>query len=304
MTGNLDLRLTMHNSTDLHTFSTQASQVAEQLRLPLRSQVWKGLSGEFRGAGVGSSMDFQDHRSYVPGDDPRHINWQAYARTGQYTMKLYREEVRPVIDLFIDVSDSMFFIPLKAERTAQLVYFLTHSALRAGASLRSTLIRGDQIKTVSSESILGHQWIQEGQALTPTDPAQPPAMERAPVRPNAIRVLVSDLLFEASPTPIVRALTDRQGSGLIFAPTLKSESDPEWEGNCDFIDAEKKSKHPHRISSQILERYRAAYKTHFQLWHDSAIRHRTLLTRIPAEGELHKVLTQTALQQGALERTK
>ncbi|MFN9663179.1 MAG: DUF58 domain-containing protein, partial [Akkermansiaceae bacterium] len=26
-------------------------------------------------------MDFQDHRSYSPGDDPRHINWQAYART-------------------------------------------------------------------------------------------------------------------------------------------------------------------------------------------------------------------------------
>jgi len=294
----------MQFSTDFHTLSSQASQVAEQLRLPLRSQVWKGLSGEFRGAGVGSSMDFQDHRTYVPGDDPRHINWQAYARTGQYTMKLYREEVRPVIDLFIDMSDSMFFDPLKADRSAQLVYFLTHSALRAGASLRSTLIRGNEIKGIPSESILSHKWIDEGLALKPSDPACPPAMDRAPIRPNAIRVLVSDLLFEATPAPIVRALTDRQGSGLIFSPTLRSESEPEWEGNCDFIDAEKKSKHPHRINSQILERYKSAYKTHFQLWYDSAIRHRTLITRVPAEGELHKVLTQTALQQGALERTK
>ncbi|MEJ6642028.1 MAG: DUF58 domain-containing protein [Akkermansiaceae bacterium] len=40
---------------------------------------------------MGSALYFQDHRAYSPGDDPRHINWQAYARTGQYTMKLYRE---------------------------------------------------------------------------------------------------------------------------------------------------------------------------------------------------------------------
>ena len=49
----------------------------------------------FSGSGTGSSLDFQDHRAYSPGDDPRHINWQAYARTGSYTMKLFREEVRP-----------------------------------------------------------------------------------------------------------------------------------------------------------------------------------------------------------------
>lgn len=86
---------------------TRSSTCANRLRLPLRSKVWRGGSGDFAGAGTGSSMDFQDHRNYVPGDDPRHINWQAYARTGQYTMKLYREEVRPVIDLICDVSPSM-----------------------------------------------------------------------------------------------------------------------------------------------------------------------------------------------------
>ncbi|HAT20298.1 MAG TPA: hypothetical protein DCS85_09105, partial [Verrucomicrobiales bacterium] len=97
-----------------------ASVCAEKLRLPLRSRVWKGQAGEFLGAGVGSSLDFQDHRSYAPGDDPRHINWQAYARTGHYTMKLYREEVRPVVDLVFDVSESMFFEPAKARRSCEL----------------------------------------------------------------------------------------------------------------------------------------------------------------------------------------
>ena len=85
-------------------------QCSERVTLPLREHVWKGQSGEFVGAGTGSSMDFQDHRNYIPGDDPRHINWQAYARSGNYTMKQYREEVRPTIDLILDISPSMFLI--------------------------------------------------------------------------------------------------------------------------------------------------------------------------------------------------
>src|SRR5690606_38681434 len=109
---------------DLTRCHSHALAAAARHRLPLRSRVWKGHAGEFQGAGVGSSLDFQDHRSYVPGDDPRHINWQAYARTGQYTMKLYREEVRPLVDVVLDASDSMFFEPAKAARTAELFYFV------------------------------------------------------------------------------------------------------------------------------------------------------------------------------------
>ena len=103
---------------ELTRYHATALAAAGRLRLPLRSRVWKGQAGEFQGAGVGSSLDFQDHRTYVPGDDPRHINWQAYARTGQYTMKLYREEVRPVVDVVLDASESMFFDPQKAQRAA------------------------------------------------------------------------------------------------------------------------------------------------------------------------------------------
>ena len=121
---------------------SRSSTCASRLRLPLRSKVWRGGSGDFSGAGTGSSMDFQDHRNYAPGDDPRHINWQAYARTGQYTMKLYREEVRPVVDLICDVSPSMFLDETKSARTAELLSFFTQSSLRAGASLTIHLVSG------------------------------------------------------------------------------------------------------------------------------------------------------------------
>src|SRR5689334_11370251 len=108
---------------------------AEHLRLPFRSRIWRGQPGNWLGAGVGSSIDFQDHRPYLPGDDPRYINWNAYARTGTYTMKLYREEVSPLVDLVLDVSASMFLDESKSNRSLELFYFCIESARHAGASL-------------------------------------------------------------------------------------------------------------------------------------------------------------------------
>ena len=101
---------------ELAAQASRSQALADIFKLPLQHRVWRGQTGDFQGAGVGSSLDFQDHRSYVPGDDPRHINWQAYARTGHYSMKLYREEVRPLIDVVFDISDSMIFDPEKERR--------------------------------------------------------------------------------------------------------------------------------------------------------------------------------------------
>ena len=94
----------------------QAQAAAQRLRLPFRSRSWRGESGNWLGSGVGNSIDFHDHRPYLPGDDPRAIDWQAYARTGHYTMKLYREEVSPRVDLVLDVSGSMTFDAAKRRR--------------------------------------------------------------------------------------------------------------------------------------------------------------------------------------------
>ena len=112
----------------------QARAWAGIFRLPLRQQKWRGLAGNHAGMGTGSSLDFQDHRAYSPGDDPRHINWQAYARTGTYSMKLFREEVRPVIDILWDASRSMWFDLSKAKRAAELMAFTVEASLRAGTT--------------------------------------------------------------------------------------------------------------------------------------------------------------------------
>lgn len=286
---------------ELQSCHARALATAGRLRLPLRSRVWKGQAGEFTGAGTGSSLDFQDHRNYLPGDDPRHINWQAYARTGTYTMKLFREEVRPVIDLLIDASDSMWFDAVKARRAAELVYFVTESARAAGSSPAFHLLRGESTRMVAPEALVTHAWLDEARSMAAADAAATPVVERVPLRANAVRVFVSDLLFAADPEALVRVLAGRHGSPIILAPFLSTEATPEWAGNYEFVDAERGTRHPHRIEPGVLRRYKEAYANHFALWKHAARRHQAAFARIAAEPNLEQALFTEALPARAVE---
>jgi hypothetical protein len=286
---------------DLQRARANALAATMRLRLPLRSKSWRGQAGEFTGSGTGSSLDFQDHRAYAPGDDPRHINWQAYARTGNYTMKLFREEVRPVVDLIVDVSESMFFEEGKSVRTAELFHFITASCDSAGASLSIHLVRGDSALPLDPALARGHGWLDFPESLKRGDPASAPDVTKVPVRANAIRVFLSDLLFPGDPKPLLRHFGQRHGSIVIFAPWIAAEAHPEWTGNYDFIDAESNTRHPHRIEAATLRRYLDAYANHFSLWKNSARRHQAAFARIPAEEELVAALFREAVPAGALE---
>lgn len=285
----------------LASIRTQATLCAERFHLPLRNKVWRGGTGEFAGSGSGSSLDFQDHRIYVPGDDPRHLNWQAYARTGQYSMKLYREEVRPVIDIICDVSPSMFVDEAKSKRTSELLLLLYLSSTRAGASCRVHLCSGSTHRLLAPEALSGTHWLETAKTLQESDPDGPLALQNIPMRASSFRVLISDLLFPGDPGPILRLLAAGQGSPFLFVPFSESESEPSWEGNYEFVDAERGSKHPHRIDPRIIKRYLTAYRQHFALWKEACTRQQAHFARVSAQASLERALLAEAVPSQSLE---
>jgi uncharacterized protein (DUF58 family) len=289
------------DSTELQQARNEAIQAANRLRLPLRTRSWKGQAGEFAGGGTGSSLDFQDHRAYVPGDDPRHINWQAYARSGTYTMKLFREEVRPIVDVILDASESMFFEPAKARRTAGLLYFLCAACQGAGASVRVTALRGDAALRLAEDEISSHRWFEAMRKLSSPRAADAPNLTKVPLRASSVRVFLSDLLYDADPLPLLRHLGERHGSAILFAPHSVSESAPDWSGNYEFIDTERGSREAHRIEPAVLGRYRASYAAHFALWKSACLRHQAAFVHLPAEDDLASALFREAVPVRALE---
>ena len=65
------------------------------------------LPGERRSKKRGRSVEFEDYRAYVPGDDLRHIDWNVFARLDRLFIKIYLEEEDLGLHLILDASPSM-----------------------------------------------------------------------------------------------------------------------------------------------------------------------------------------------------
>lgn len=78
-------------------------------RLDLRAQfVVKGfLHGLHSSPFHGFSVEFSEHRKYAPGDDPKDIDWQVYAKTDKYYVKKFEAETNLNGYLVLDISRSM-----------------------------------------------------------------------------------------------------------------------------------------------------------------------------------------------------
>lgn len=57
----------------------------------------------------GFSVEFAQHRQYMPGDDLRHLDWKVFARTGRYYIKQFEEETNLKSYILLDISKSMLY---------------------------------------------------------------------------------------------------------------------------------------------------------------------------------------------------
>jgi len=282
----------------LSTYLAAVESLATRLELPLSQYTWQGQAGNHQGSGTGASMDFQDHRDYAPGDDPRHIDWNAYARSGNYTMKLFREEVQPAIDILFDASPSMFLDEHKKARSSELLFLIHNIAQRSGAATKTYLVSDAGIEALSSEALYDGKWMDTIEKAKVRTTA--PELSRVPYQKRSLRVFISDLLYPGSPEATLKQLQSRDGRPLILCPFSRAESSPEWSGNCDFVDVEAQSSHQYQIDASALKRYTSAYLNHFELWASTCRSYRTLLARVSSSDSLLDALREQAIPSQAL----
>jgi uncharacterized protein (DUF58 family) len=79
------------------------------LELLARTVVDGFINGLHRAPYFGASIDFAEHRGYVPGDDIRRVDWKLYARTDKYFVKQYEADTNANFSVLLDVSKSMGF---------------------------------------------------------------------------------------------------------------------------------------------------------------------------------------------------
>src|SRR5918912_1428395 len=79
------------------------------LELVARMVVEGVINGLHRSPHLGSSMDFAEHRAYMPGDDIRRIDWKLFARSDRHFIKEFEADTNTNFTVLVDTSPSMHY---------------------------------------------------------------------------------------------------------------------------------------------------------------------------------------------------
>ncbi len=120
-------------------------QSVREIQIRTGRQAADVLAGRYVSVFKGQGVEFDEVRPYVPGDDPRRIDWNVTARMGQPYVKRFVEERQLTIMLLTDISASQDFGSAersKREATAELCALLAMSAINNDDKVGLALFHG------------------------------------------------------------------------------------------------------------------------------------------------------------------
>lgn len=201
---------------------TRSAALAFRLALP--RQALTGRIGGRSGRGTGSSLELADFREYVPGDDPRHIDWRGYARTDKLHVRLFRAEVSPHLDVVLDLSASMGSTEAKERALRDLGEAFRFWGTQAGCTTRLLAAGGDRIENLAAAPLVA----------APLDTLLP----TAPRTRSGLTLVISDFLLEWDTTPLLRRFAAESAHLWVVQVLDPWELEPTADGPRTFVDCE------------------------------------------------------------------
>jgi uncharacterized protein (DUF58 family) len=220
----------------------------KNLSMVARGVVEGSISGLHASPLKGFSVEFAEHREYVAGDDPRHLDYKMLARTERLYIKQYEEETNMRVQILLDTSGSMGYsyegkinkYEYSAYLTAILSYLMTRQQDSVGLTTFDTEVHLDMPARSSprhfNEMMHHLEEIKPGQE---TDIAETLHKLAGRFKKRCLVVLISDLYDD--PDNVLRALhhfRHRRHEVLVFHVLDKAEIDFPFQDVISFHDME------------------------------------------------------------------
>jgi uncharacterized protein (DUF58 family) len=219
-------------------------------RLDLRAKfIVEGfLAGLHASPFQGFSVEFSEHRKYVPGDDLKDLDWNIYAKTDRYYIKKFEAETNVTGYLVMDLSESMAYT-FRQELTkfeyaiclaAALGYLMIHQQDPVGLVTFDTQIRTalpPRSKRTQLANILA--LLAKLKPAGQTDVAACLHQLAAMVHSKGLVMLFSDLLTD--PDPVMKSLHHLRHRGhdiILFHILDEAEAHFPFEGLIEFMEVE------------------------------------------------------------------
>ena len=217
------------------------------LELVAKTVVDGFISGLHRSPDFGFSQEFAEYRSYNPGDDLRHVDWNVFARTDKCFLKRYRGETNSQLTVLLDASASMTYT---AGGVSKLDYarFLSASMIYMAAQQRDAtgiIVFDDDVREYIRPS--GRQGqvhrilhaIEKAEGGARTNFGKPFLHYQEFHRKRGIAMVISD--FYEEPEKIVKALEPLRFRGnevILFHILDPREIAPTLNDPALFVDME------------------------------------------------------------------
>lgn len=219
-------------------FDPEVQRAVSRYQLGLLRVPVAGRSGELLGRGTGSSLEFQEYREYMPGDDIRHLDWSAYARSDQLMIRLFREEISPRTEIILDGSRSMTVGEgrHKARVAKQLAATFCLMAGQLGG--RPALFLVDDRRPAETVSIEGLERLSSYEMNAIGDLGLVLSDGGIPFKRQSVRIVISDFLFPHDPDTLIRKLASEAAALWVIQVLNRFEQDPPALGGRRLVDVE------------------------------------------------------------------
>lgn len=222
-----------------------------------------------RGHGVGQraswrrlpSSDFREHRLYLPGDDLRHVDWNASARSEHVFIKQGERPREVAIHLLVDNTASMDWgKPSKWWAARRLAAALGYVALNHGDRVALEALGGGAARfgpTHGKGRVPGLLRVVRELALTRQADLPGALGSYAARHPRGgLALVISDFLSVESLEPVLEAMRAPAWQLLLLHLLHPAELDPTLRGEIEFWDVETRERANYDLDARALERYR------------------------------------------------
>lgn len=200
-----------------------------------------GNLGSKRSKATGSSVEFSDYREYMPGDDFRRIDWNAYARFEKVFIKLFMQEQESLVTVFMDTSQSMKEYN-KRETAIKVAGTFSYTALADYDTVSTVLfnqgvahflhnLRGTKSFNRVITELEGYEFQGESNLYNTVYSWQNKLRK-------GITVIVSDLMFDHQIEKVIRLLSYKKQRVVLCHILSEEEMNPEFDENVALIDSE------------------------------------------------------------------
>ncbi len=245
----LSRRATLHGMSSAEEY-LRPEVIRNIARLDLRARfIVEGfLSGLHTSPFHGFSVEFSEHRRYTPGDDPRDIDWQVFARTDRFYIRQYQAETNITGYVLMDLSRSMAYT-YRQELTkfdysiclaAAISYLMIHQQDPVGLMTFDEVLR-HSLPARSRRSQLGNilAVLQRSRPEGGSGIAACLQQAASMIRHRSLMMVMSDLL--ADPDEIIESLRILRYAGhdvIVFHVLDEAEVSFPFSGSVDLLEPE------------------------------------------------------------------